>query len=577
MKKLEELYKFQKGEGTFRIQDDGTEVHIADFYPEVLGVQDTQEGEEVIINLLFVSGMESESIIPISKIDRINWFQLDKRCLVDEDNKNAQKYLKQLLRMQIASCANQMAKLTQYTQLGWNTNAYGNAVYVTGNLCIGGTGNEIISPALKEYQLQICEANPNGMLQKFVNLFCERSPIEGRISILYFFTGLIRQLYKEAGTPVDFVLYIFGKQQNRKTTLAKLTNNLYNRGTDMDFSVRTVAKTSCTAAEKLIDMFKDATLILDDVSKTGNKGYQQTQENIMESVVRMLGNRARKSSNSGNGVKEYFPNSNVIITGEYLPNFPESTLSRMILMEVTNPVDSVWLEEFGREPLMLSTVAYMFVSWVQSDYNKHVDFIRKNFEGYCQDRNQKQICQGRILDHLFIMFCTSCLLKHFLGDRGYNEWEYDIILSIKSELWDLVDKQEVLMQNATLKNTQKDFCRTFAEMYVDKKLELADKSVNLDYAADYYDGFIRDKHIICMKTAKLCRKMQDYYKDTSITVQEITKQFRANRLLITDNSMHSKATKKVNNVRYLHISKGAVKDYHQYCCQETEKEDNNEL
>lgn len=566
MKELEELYQYKDGEGTFRVQDDDTPVYVANFYPKVLRVQDTPEGEEVVINLILASGMESEITIPVSKVDRINWFQLDKRCLVDDDNKNAQKHLKQILRIQIASCATQVAKLTQYTQLGWNTNAYGNAVYVTGNLCIGGTGNEIISPALKEYQLQICEENPNGMLQKFVDLFCERIPLEGRILILYFFTGLIRQLYKEAGTPVDFVLYIFGKQQNRKTTLAKLTNNLYNRGTDMDFSVRTVAKTSCTTAEKLIDMLRDTTLILDDVSMSGNKGYRQTQENIMESVVRMLGNRARKSSNSGNGVKEYFPNSNVIITGEYLPNFPESTLSRMMFMEVTNPVDSVWLEEFGREPLMLSTVAYMFISWVQSDYNKHVDFIRKNFESYCQDRNQKRNCQGRISDHVFIMLCTSCLLQHFLVDREYNEWECDIIPSIKSELWGLADKQEVLMQNTMLKNTQKDYCRTFAEMYVSKEFHFADDREDRDYEAKYYDGFIHNKHTICMRTAVLCEKMQDYYKDTSITIQEITKQLRGNRFLITDNSKSSRSTKKVGGARYLHISKDAVKDYFKYCC-----------
>lgn len=564
LKKHDELFYYKDKEGTFRVQDDG-DVCIANFYPKVISVQDTQEGKEVVLNIILENGTETKYTIPVNKIDRINWFQLNTRCVVDDDNKNAQRYLKQLVRLQIAEYENEVAKITQYTQLGWNTNAQGNAVYVTGNLCIGGTENEKVSPALAEYQLQICEENQNSVLQIFYDLFCEWSPIEGRISILYFFTGLIRQLYKEAGIPVDFVLYIFGEQQNRKTTLAKLTNNLYNRGTDMNFSVRTVAKTSCTTAEKLIAMFKDTTLILDDVSLTGNKGYQQTQENIMENVVRMLGNRARKSSNSGNSVKEYFPNSNVIITGEYLPNFPESTLSRMMLVEVTNPVDSVWLEEFERKPLMLSTVAYMFITWVQADYNEHIDYIRKFFEDYCHDRNRRQSCEGRISDHVFIMMCTSSLLQSFLVDRGYLEC--DIIPSIKSELWDLADKQKILVQKSMLKNTKMDFCRAFAEMYMKKEFHLADDREDRDYKSDFFDGFIHNKNIICIRTAVLCEKMRNHYNDTSITIQNITSQLKGNHFLLTDNSRSSKSTKKVGNVRYLHIVKVAVKEYFEYCCQ----------
>ena len=108
-------------------------------------------------------------------------------------------------------------------------------------------------------------------------------------------------------------------------------------------------------------------------------------------------------------------------------------------------------------------------------------------------------------------------------------------------------------------------------MYVTKKLELADDREDRDYLAKYYDGFVHDKHIICIRTAVLCKKMQDYYQDFSITVQEITKQFRGNRFLMTDNSRHSKSTKKVNNIRYLHISKGAVKDYYEYRCQGMEE------
>lgn len=574
MDNIDDTITWSETEGLFKKLDTG-KVKIANFYPKVICIQDTSEGKEAIFELSFTSGLVSKVKVRISSLNRVDWFQLDNRCIVEE-NKNAPKYVRQLARLQIANYENNVAKITQYTQLGWNTNAYGNAVYVFGNCCIGGTENEIISPLLSEYKLCYSTDNQNNIVRNFEKLY-NASPSEGRIALLYFFTGLIRTLYREAGVPVDFVLYIYGEQQNRKTTLAKLTNNLYNRDTDMDFSVRTVAKTSSTTAEKLISFFKDTTLILDDVSLTGNRAYQQTQENVMEAVVRMLGNRARKSSNSGDGVKEYFPNSNVIITGEYLPKFPPSTLSRMLILNVKRPVDGKWLEELGREPLMLSTVAYMFISWIQAEYDKHVDFIRNLYQGNFEYRNEQKDVQGRIWDHGFILACTSHLLDLFLADRGFDLWKLQRTNKSESVVMELMKKQQMLMQDMELKSCQKDFCHVFAEMYADKKLKLADKREDRDYLADYYDGFMLDKHIICMKSAVLCKKMQDYYKDTSITVQEITKQFRGNRFLITDNSMHSKSTKKVNKVRYLHISKGAVKDYYKYCCQRKGKEEDNNV
>lgn len=573
MDKIDDGFVWSETEGLLKALDTGN-VKIANFYPKVTCIQDMPEGKEAILELSFLSGPVSKVKVRISSLNRVDWFQLDNRCIVEE-NKNAPKYVRQLVRVQIANYANNVATITQYTQLGWNKNANGNAVYVFGNRCIGGAENEIISPLLSEYRICYNTDNQDKIVQNFWELFY-RSPSEGRIALLYFFTGLIRTLYREVGFPVDFVLYIYGEQQNRKTTLAKLTNNLYNRDTDMDFAVRTVAKTSSTIAEKLISIFKDTTLILDDVSLTGNRTYQQTQENVMEAVVRMLGNRARKSSNSGNEVKEYYPNSNVIITGEYLPKFPPSTLSRMFIINVKQPIDGGWLEELGQEPLMLSTVAYMFISWIQADYGKHVDFIRTVYQQNFENRNKQEDVQGRVYDHGVILVCTSYLLEMFFADKGCGLWLYRRTREFEFVILNLMKKQQMLMQDLALKSSPKDFCRAFAELYVGKKLKFADKSKDRDYAADYYDGFILDKKIICMKTAVLCKKMQDYYKDTSITVQEITKQFRGNRFLITDNSMHSKSTKKVNNVRYLHISKGAVKDYYKYCCQESEEDENDD-
>lgn len=549
-----------KGKGLF-VYYKKESIFISNFKVEVVEVYDTQEGKEVVLKLTFASENVTHITILIDRINKLDWFQLDTRCIVS-DIKYAQNYLKLSVRRQIAEYENSVEKITQYTELGWNYNAIGNVSYVTGNVIIGGTDNEKVVLALEQYRLQFHNDKQDEMLKLFVKLF-DKSPLEGDLLLLYFFTGLIKSLYKEAGIPVDFVFYIYGEQQSRKTTLVRLTNNLYNRSDSMDFSLRTLAMTSEAMSDKLISAFKDTTLILDDLSMTNDKQNRQKQERVMEHVVRMLGNRTRKSSNMGNAINEYFPNANVVITGEYLPNFPESTLSRMLIMELKHPVDSNWLIEFGKDPLMLSTVAYNFISWIQRDYSKYVDIIRKNFEQYREERREKPAYQERISEHAFIMSCTSSLLYEFLTQKGYGYVAQRISIKNVKNIRCLLENQVVLMDKSKIRGMERDFCHAFAELYIEKQIDIA--KVGAD-CREMYDAFMLDKHTICISTAKMCELMRIYYEDFSITIQAITRQLKNNCFLITDNSRQSKATKKVGKIRYLHISKEVVKDYYEYCC-----------
>ena len=516
------------------------------------------EGKAVILTLLFASGTVAEIEVPIKKIKRIDWFEWCQQCNVNEDIKNAPSYLKQLVREQIAQNERDMAKITRYTQLGWNTDVFGNAVYVFGNGYVGGDKRAEIDPSLQEYELQFCEHLQGEMLSVFVGLW-SAAPSIAKLTLLYFFTGLLRQLYKDAGVPVDFVLYLSGIQQSRKTTLVKETCSLYCRDTEMDFALRTVEKTSIPTAEKLISAFKDTTLVLDDVSKTGNRNYQKTQEEIVEKVTRMIGNRSRKSSSLGNGIREYMPNANVVFTGEYIPCLPESTLSRMLIAEITSPVDSSWLTEFVKEPLMFSTVAYSFIAWVQLSYEKIMCSIGKNFANYRKKRGEEVPYQERIQEHAFILRNTYYLLSEFMSENGYLEEMFCSGQDVSELLHQLLEKQVEIMGKTALKDMKQDFCQVFAKLYTEGQLEVAESFEDYDKKRD--DGFKRNG-CICISTAKICSIMRHYYKDYSITVKAITKQLNDNHFLVSDSNRN---TKKVNAKRYLHIIKSAVKDYYKYC------------
>lgn len=538
----------------------GEERYVANFLPQVEKIRDKQGELEIELLLLFTSGRECRVFISPQKLKRMNWFELCLQCIVNEDEKEAKDFLRRYVQMQVAEYVRKESQGTQYTQLGWNYDAYGNHVYVLGNRCIGGDKNATVSSDLREFEFQFEEEKWDEFLELFVEVW-KCAPSEAQITLCFFFTGLIRSLYKDAGVPVDFVLYLVGEQQSRKTTLAKCTNNLYCRKGDMDFAVRTVEKTSIAVTEKLISEYKDMTLILDDVSITSDKKYRQMQEEVVEHVTRMIGNHTRKSHNCGNGVKDYLPNANVIITGEYLPHYSESTLSRMLILSINYPVESAWLTKFEKEPLMLSTVAYKFLIWVQENYEDIVTKIGRRFQAYRQRRLSEMGFQERIQEHGFIMQNTFYLLYEFLNINGYMGEAFQFQMRSTAAIQALLANQEMIMKNCALRATEFNYCDALVVLlYGDDKLEIADDE-NEYKKSD--DGFMKGKGIICISTQKIRGIMMTYFGDASITVQEITRQLKRNHFLSMDSS--GKATKKVRNERYLHIIKSAVKEYREYC------------
>ncbi len=560
MLKLEDC-RWAEEKGFYKIEKTGEEVYISNFYPELKEIRRMPEDTEIVLKLHIMANREREVKFSLKKINRIDWFELCHLCLV-EDDKRAKAFLKQLIRVQVAQYEGSMENVTLYGQLGWNRGVYGNPVYVSGNRCVGGERNAKIAPSLKAYDMQIDEEALKEMLDCFARLWIDAPP-EAKITIIYSLTSLVRELYKEGGVPVDFVLYLLGKQQSRKTTLAELTCNLYCRGMDMSFSTRTAERTSIAVAEKLITQFKDTTLILDDISITGDKKYKQKQEELVERVTRMIGNRAPKSSNTINGVYEWKPNANVVFTGEYLPRFSESTLSRMLIVEIDRPVDSEWLTEFSRNSVMYSTVAYLFIEWVQMRYAECVNAIRQNFAEYRKLRQNKVPYQERIQEHAFIMQNTYELMHRFLTDSGCLYQMSDSDSRITHILFDILKRQVEIMDDFSLKDTEYDFCYALAKLYMEDELIIAkDYDGPLGYDKKSDDGFKKDKKIICFSAAKLCRIMQEYFKDTSITIQSMTKQLRNNRFLEMDRS--NRSTKKVKGDRYLHVIKDAIKDYYRY-------------
>lgn len=566
MNKIEEIVNlkgirgkccWKPSEGLFMLHGESEEL-ISNFIPLVTEVIEL-DGEKVIfLTLHYASGVEiTEVQIGIKKLRHIEWFEISSQCIFYTTSKEAASLIKQIVRIQVAEYEDKVTKTTYYKQLGWNKDVFGNPVYVFGDSFVGGDSNAVISPTLKGFKFQFLPNEQDRMLHQFVELLKDSST-ESSMTIGYFFSGLIKLLYKEAGVPVNFILYINGEQQNRKTTLAKLTNNLYCRAEEMDFCVRTVEKMTPAVMEKEISLFKDTTYILDDVSLTSNLEYQRKQESIVEKVARLIGNNVRKTSNVGVEIREYLPNANVIVTGEYIPRLPESTLSRMLIVELWAPCDGEWLTKLEGEPLLLSTVAYSFIAWVQENYDNVVECIQDNFNGYRESRIDCKDGQERLYEHGFVIQCTFYLLSKFLEERGKMDTDLTCSFNlISDQIREVLEEQIRIMKKYYFNTDERDYCKVLVLLYSNDELDIAKNKSQYDKEDD--DGFFGGKNCICISTTRLCAIMRFFYQDNTITINSIIKQLKNNRFLDMDKS--KKSTKKVNNSRYLHIRREMLEEY----------------
>lgn len=238
---------------------------------------------------------------------------------------------------------------------------------------------------------------------------------DGMISsmlFLYFHTALLTTLFDESGIPIKFVLGCIGISNSKKTTVAALMSQLFNRN-----RVRPEITFSSTEGgiEIAISKYGDAILMLDDFMPGGNRQKQNQLQGKLEAVLRAYGDRVvkqRMTAFSKNVGELYNPVKGCcLITGEQISGV-YSTMSRIIVLQQTaNSVDLEWLTYYQNKPHILAQYAYDFLADVTDNYDEILRFIEKRS---AELRNQ-QVCNiPRMSEAYAILMTTKGVLMRFL-------------------------------------------------------------------------------------------------------------------------------------------------------------------
>ena len=194
--------------------------------------------------------------------------------------------------------------------------------------------------------------------------------------------GYTLKLFKAAGYDEQYILIMIGNTGSKKTTLARVMFNLFDRGlTNFTYTDR--------AIELSMMSRQDSSLVFDDLSKGKDKYLAEK----FEKVLRQLGDSTgrKRSINGGTELDEVGTRCAVVLTAENdIDALSESSKLRTLAVNINK--DSLYLDALSlyKEDVVRSRFSAEF-SKLEQYMTLYVQFIESNYVQIVQDFMEERI------------------------------------------------------------------------------------------------------------------------------------------------------------------------------------------
>ncbi len=194
-----------------------------------------------------------------------------------------------------------------------------------------------LSEELQQYTLPGCSSTPEERKAAFdASLSLLQAHRESVTYPLLSFVYLpaLAQINRDVNGECGFCLYLRGKTQNGKSTLAALAMSHFGKFSST--TPPTSFESTWNRNELLSFILKDSVLWIDDFHPKGSKAARDSQNEQFNRIARASGDRAfRGRLNSNSEMKKsYIPRCLYLVTGEDEPQLSQSGLARIFTIDV---------------------------------------------------------------------------------------------------------------------------------------------------------------------------------------------------------------------------------------------------
>ncbi|HDR4513818.1 TPA: hypothetical protein QCQ29_004339 [Bacillus cereus] len=287
-----------------------------------------------------------------------------------------------------------------YKTIGWSKIGE-NYFYLHGRGAIGKESSVLVHESLNKFTLVVDErVNKNKVYKKSLQLL-EIAPIDVTLPLFCFtILSTINTLLKLNNLETKFMLWLYGETGSRKTTLANLFFNIFNQQIAPEIPAN--FKDTKTALEIKMCEYKDCVLLVDDYHPTDKLSEKKDMEDKAEFILRMYGDRIKKSRSNINLTKqrEFMTRGLCAITAEDAISI-QSNMARCISVPLErNCVDLEKLTEFQRNPLIFPTAIYNFISWLTNYINREKGLPNLDLDWFREKYRNTDI-HARLIDSVW--------------------------------------------------------------------------------------------------------------------------------------------------------------------------------
>lgn len=297
--------------------------------------------------------------------------------------------------------------------------------------------------------------------------------------IMYPLVGLaflspLNEFLRQEGHEPTFLVYLLGRTQSRKSTLAALILSFFGNFTAS--SLPSSFKDTDNAVEKKNHALKDVLTVIDDYHPVSSNKEKQQMDKLAQSLSRGYGDRTgRDRMKADTSFRQgYPPRGNSIITGEDFPEIGQSGTARNFIIEVQPndiPANELLteLQEKAADGVLVSFMVG-YIKWLAMQAEilpeQLKQFFLRNRERAFIDQVQGLGRTGDILAWLQIG------MEYFIDYLRYlNMMDDDLMEQMKEKSWKVLSRQgERQLERATEERPTEQFLTTLRELIETKAL-----------------------------------------------------------------------------------------------------------
>ena len=394
---------------------------VCNFDPLVLECQEVRTPNRelsqirVRLSLKFADDTNEESTVNLSELDRLDWNNLNRQCIINPQNRNAKGYIATIIRTRLKNAPVRTIYDLNRTGIFQINNS---VVFVAGDRVISRSpASETDSSFLANTPFRLDTVPNLSVADAFKDMreLISLSPEIGRVLVAHVISGIIWAAYKEANFTPNTILMVTGKSGMLKSSYVTHLVQLYNRSDGIGPATR-FNSTKTFIEEKLYD-YSECTAVIDDLHTAESKSIKRRNEDTAEEIIR------RVSDNTGRGfmdgrtqVQRQF-RGNVVFIGEYTVG-QASTIPRFLVANLAKKPNGEIFNKYQLErPLVVSTFYSHFIQWYVNHFNQICDDIRSALTAF-RKATQNSTAHGRLLDTRFHLLISYRAFLKFCKDSG---------------------------------------------------------------------------------------------------------------------------------------------------------------